>query len=231
MGLMGQGNDRAVRAPIEVITQSTDVALGGLVAKVARMKRESRNGKLCLSFIGPETGVGVTTLAAACGVNLARNLGISCAVVELNLREPAMARYLGLDPEPGLREYLLEEADLEQVRRETFVPTLFAVPGGRGAKTTAALLASPGFPKLQAALHESHDVLILDMPPVVLQPDVSLPLENVDGAVVVSSARRSKKRAIEETVTRLRELGAPILGMIMNRYRSDMPFGLGDPDA
>lgn len=123
-------------------------------------------GKLTLA-------IGLATAAAA--------EGRRAALLECDLARPSLAALLGLEPAPGLHEYLRLEAEAPQILQ----PLVLAGPGsaaaaapltcivaGRPAPDAAALLASPHFAHAIAKLRSAYDLVVLDGPSLV---DPSLP--------------------------------------------------------
>ena len=115
---------------------------------------------------GPGAALGLATVAAAGGRRT--------ALLECDLRRPALAETLGLEPAPGLREYLRGEASAPQILQ----PAVLAGPASGGATAPlvcvvageptpdgAALLASEGFRHAVAKLRGAYDLLVIDGPP------------------------------------------------------------------
>ncbi len=72
--------------------------------------------------------------------------------------------------------------------------------------------------------------MIIDAPPLIDHPESRILLEYVDGVVLVLRARSSESDAAQKTLRFLEEAGVPVLGSVLNRFKSDMPFGMGERD-
>ncbi|TMQ73722.1 MAG: hypothetical protein E6K81_03220 [Candidatus Eisenbacteria bacterium] len=73
------------------------------------------------------------------------------------------------------------------------------------------------FPLLMARLARSHDIVLVDAPPVSLTtPTVAL-AARVDGVVMVVKAVRSRRPAVRRAVEELRRGGANVLGAVLNQ--------------
>lgn len=151
---------------------------------------------------------GIATLAAgkltlAIGLaTAAATEGRRVALVECDLAAPSLAARLGLEPAPGLHEYLRLEAEAPQILQ----PLVLAGPGsaaaaapltcivaGRPVPDAAALLASPHFAHAIARLRSAYDLVVLDGPSLV---DPSLPTvaAQSDAALACVVSPRSWKR-------------------------------------
>lgn len=231
MGWFGQSPQQGSRAPLEVAFRNSQDALGGLLGRIARLKRESENGRAVIAFTAPTPGVGATTLAACCSLGLARLLGLENVLVEADLHAPAISHYLGVDRSPGLTDVLLSETSLDDAVRNSMEEGFHVLTAGRSDGVAGSRISSERLGDAVRDLKARHGIVVLDAPPLLQYPDAALVLEHADAAVVVLAARSTKKLDARRTIERLGELGVPCLGTLFNRYRSDMPFGLGDPDA
>jgi len=114
-------------------------------------------------------GEGKTTLALA----LARSYGLaghSVLLIDCDLRNPSIHRYLGLEPSRGLLEYLAEPAEPRQLKAmmaEDDVSGVRIALGGLGAQdATDELVAGSEFARLIAAAVQSFEFVIIDSPPL-----------------------------------------------------------------
>ena len=118
---------------------------------------------------GGERLVGAVALAAA-----ASAAGRSTALVECDLSRPHLGTALGLEPGPGLHEYLRWEAGPAQILQplalagpaaaRASVP-LICVAAGAPAADPATLLSSESFRHAVAKLRAAYDLVVLAGPP------------------------------------------------------------------
>jgi hypothetical protein len=122
-------------------------------------------------LIGGEEGRSGAALSLAVA---AAARGGRTALLECDLRRPALAEALGLEPTPGLREYLLREASAPQILQPAVLAgpasgaasaPLICVVAGAPSADGAALLASEGFRHAAAKLRGAYDLLVIDGPP------------------------------------------------------------------
>lgn len=178
-------------------------------------------------FTSADHGAGTTTLACCAALGLARNLDDEVALIETNLYTPYMAAYLGLPREPGLSDYLDGKADSDEVIRPSHVDGLHVLTGGTARPPRQGELVSKDARELfRHAVGERRYVLI-DAPPVVARPEANIQLEFADWVVLVVQARATKRGQARRAMRMIHESGTPVLGVIVNRFQSDMPFGIG----
>lgn len=193
-------------------------------ALAATLKRERCSRVL---FTAVEGDAGCTTVAARSVLGLVRNTRTTACIVEADLASPALAKYLGVKPTPGLAELLSGDAAAADIGAMVpACPELSVVPAGAGRAPVRGEFASPTLRDALESLRTDHDTLVIDAPPLVTHPESRVLLDAVDGVIVVVRARSSKKAQLAATERLLEEQGVPLYGVIVNRYRSDMPFGL-----
>ncbi|MBI4494750.1 MAG: CpsD/CapB family tyrosine-protein kinase [Chloroflexi bacterium] len=167
-------------------------------------------------------GEGKTTLALGLGVTLAQDFPERrVAVVETDLSRPVLAADFGLEPAPGLAEYLLDGRPIQVVCRATGLDNLALVPAGEPSASPGRLLRSSRMATAIEALRQRHDLVILDLPPILARSDARLLADLADGVILVVRAGLTPialaNRAIEQfDPARLR-------GVVLNEARSATP--------
>ncbi len=178
-----------------------------------------------LMFVAPNAGSGTTTLTAAIGVALSTHLRRPVAVVETDLRRPALARLLGIAPLPGLSEVLEGKARIDQALAEVdgceFLKVLPA--GAARAPKPGEFAADSLWGALQSVSQAAHFVL-LDAPPLLEDSSVRPLLSNLDGAVLIVHSGATKKQDAQRCVKILHRAGVRVLGSVLNRYVDNLLF-------
>lgn len=156
-----------------------------------------------------------------------REYGARVAVVEGDLRRPTLRQRLGMEPAPGVTEYLSGIVSLEQAvrplsaERRLYAPVTAGgdaktateqSPGNRGGSLDAmtagttpadplALLRGERFAELFRTLREEYDYVILDSPPLMSVSDAMPLAKIVDGVILVVrvdvASRKGVSRAVE----------------------------------
>jgi Mrp family chromosome partitioning ATPase len=178
-------------------------------------------------FTSPVHGTGTTTMTCCTALGLARNTGESVIVVESNLYTPAVAQYLGLPNAPGMTDCLDGKAEPAEVIRPTSVEGLHVVSAGTTRPVRPGELHQPLAHEVFKLAVAGRRYVLADGPPIIDHPEWSFQLEMADYIVLVVEARRTKRRDARRAMRVLLESGTPVLGTIVNRFRSDMPFGIG----
>jgi capsular exopolysaccharide synthesis family protein len=165
-------------------------------------------------------GEGKTTTSTNLAVVLAQ-AGHRVALVDGDLRRPRIHEIFKIPQSPGLTDLLLGmdakdvvnhvEIDLDGSHR------LSVYTSGTVPSNPSEMLSGRRAQKLLAEMGEHYDYVIIDSAPILPVSDSVALAAAVDGVFVVAQADRITDDDVTETVERLERVGAPILGMVLNR--------------
>ena len=182
----------------------------------------SSEGSTSILVTSAIPGEGKSSTAAAMG-RLMQRAGHSVALVECDLRRPSLAAMLKCLPNVGLTQ-LIEgrAAEYEIVQRDSASGMTFIAAGGQ-SENSLFLLQSPKLRQLLTWLGTTHDLIILDSPPVVPLPDAQVLTDLVDSTLFLcrwGSTQRSTSAAGVRML--IRKGGTPVFGALsqVDRRRS-----------
>ena len=192
-----------------------------LAAKVAGLASE-RFTTIGVVSTGPSEGK--TTVALGLTAALARISDHRALLLEADLRQPSVERYLGLPRAGGVSEFLAGRSQSVPVR--TITPPGFAVlAAGRERLARPELLGSERMASLLGACQLSYGFVVVDCPPLDPVADALSLQDLIDGFLLVIRARRSPREAIERAISRLKE--NRIRGIVFNDQPVILPIGYG----
>jgi capsular exopolysaccharide synthesis family protein len=171
-----------------------------------------------LVFTSAMPGDGKSTSASNLAITLAQQ-GLDSVLVDADLRRGRLHRILSVPLEPGLADILLGHTAIEEAVRLIELDrgaTLRFIPGGTLPPNPADLLASERMREVIAELVDRYDTVLLDAPPLSLAADAAILGTRVDGVVLVARAGITDRAALGAAIQRLEEVGAPILGTVLN---------------
>lgn len=188
--------------------------------------REELNGTRSVLVTGEEEA----TAAVAVGLaGVAAAAGVATALVECDVEHPRLADELGLEPTPGLHEYLRWEATPPDVVQplvlagsaaEGAPAPLACVTAGRPSDRAGALLDLGSFRHMTTKLGEAYELVVLLGPPL---EGAGGPLGSAAATAdcaVVALTEVPSKRAAKATHDALAWLQARPLGAVVVSYRS-----------
>jgi len=181
----------------------------------------------------PEHSVLVTSATAGEGKSLvAVNLAISFAqegnrtcLVDVDIQKGEKhaieeAVKLSWEPHVGLTNHLEGDAEVEHI----LVPSLeltnlfFISSGGRAANPPRSLRSQKA-EALFRRLEDEFDVVIVDAPPVLPVVDAAIVAGYCRSVIQVVRYGYTRRQEIEEGARRLKHVGAPVIGLVLNCAR------------
>ena len=218
---------RAGQRPIPVSTHPNIARSHSLRILQTNLGGLKEAGALSVAVTSPNPGEGRTGIA----VNLAIAMAHTSArtlLVDADLGNHAVAQWLGLDNSVGLTSILKGERSAEQGTQQWVTQlwgdrTVDVVTAGPRVANPTELLASPPMAEFLSYAREHYEAIVIDTPPL-LQSTVGTVLgAQLDGALLVADATRTKERHVTEALDRLRMAGANVLGAVLNRAAADGP--------
>ncbi|MGI0495256.1 polysaccharide biosynthesis tyrosine autokinase [Alkalinema pantanalense CENA528] len=174
------------------------------------------NGLVISSALPTE---GRTTIAVHLA-QAAAALGKRVLLVDAHFRRGStqIQSLLGLPSGPGLSDCLTGKATVTQViQRLSWESSLFVIGAGEPPPDPTRLLASATMQDLMPRFHQSFDLVIYDMPPLMGLADVKLLAANTSGLVLITRlGKRGTADAMATTIDRLNSARIPILGVVAN---------------
>lgn len=169
---------------------------------------------------------GKSTTAAQLALTAAGE-GARTVLLEGDLRRPGLAATAVADVvEPsstGLSSYVTGRATvLESLSeaRDGGLPLDVMWAGPPPANPTA-VLRNRRLRDLIESLRHTHQRVIIDASPVSIGADATLLSSYADAVVYVVDADRTTREAARAGVNQLRQVGAPVAGVVVNRFRAD----------
>lgn len=160
-------------------------------------------------------GEGKSTTAANTAVVMAQS-GKRVIIVDCDLRKPVQHKIFNL-PKPGLSNVLAEDRSARELLRETDIPNLRVLTSGPIPPNPSELLGSPKMLQMINELKTEADCLVIDAPPVIAVTDACVLASQVDGIVLVISARMVRPEMARRAKELLLNANGHILGVVMNR--------------
>lgn len=161
----------------------------------------------------PGEGKSTTTINLAIAM---ADAGTRVALVDADLRRPSVAKYLGIEGAAGLTTLLIGKATLEEVLQPWGNGMLNVLPSGQMPPNPSELLGSTAMKAIIDRLLLTHDIVLIDAPPLLPVTDAAVLSRSAGGILVVAAAGRVQRKQLAATLSALRSVGAHVLGIIVN---------------
>ena len=172
----------------------------------------------------PGPSEGKSTTLANLAVAFGRGGAAVCAV-DGDLRRPRLHDFFEGTNEPGLTSVVGGELPLSRAIRAVAAPGVALLAAGPPPVDPSELLASERTHGVLASLGHQFDMVLVDSPPVLPVTDAAVLSRQADGLVIVVDVGRTKKRELTRAVQLLRQVDAPLLGLVVNRADRESRYG------
>ncbi|MCM8800419.1 MAG: AAA family ATPase [Candidatus Omnitrophica bacterium] len=178
---------------------------------------------------------GKTCLVSNLGIVIAQS-GLKTVLVSTDLRRPNLAKIFGIKKTPGLSEYIMATAGLEEIlkgftdiilgeigfaeiSKTPGIENIWIIPSGQIPLNPVEFLESERLEMLIEQLRFKFEVILFDSPPVLAVTDASILASKVDSTLIVYEIGRTSRDALLRTKAQLESAGAKITGIVLNNIR------------
>ncbi len=189
------------------------------------LQRMNAKGWNALAITSPSAGDGKTLTSINLAISLARELHQTVLLVDMDLRNPSIHKYLGLKPGRGILGYLLDGLPMKDVLVNPGIERLVVIPGGEPVENSSEILASAAVGKLVDEMKSRYPsrMVLFDLPPVLLTDDALSFAPHVDAFLLVLREGKTDRQQLEHAMELLQDV--PILGTTLNAAEvTSMPY-------
>lgn len=177
-------------------------------------------GPVLVTLTSPGPGDGKSFLSANLALTFA-DAGQRTLLIDGDIRRGVLHRRFKANRQPGLVDYLTQEATLDEVVQQTTYPRLAFIGCGTRTQRAPEVLGSPAMAELIAELRGQYDVILVDSPPLTAGVDPFV-LGTVTGALlIVLRTGHSHREITGAKLEVLDRLPIRLLGAVLN----DVPRG------
>jgi protein-tyrosine kinase len=180
------------------------------------LKMEENNWRT-IAVVSPTPESGKTFVSINLAISIAHQPQKTAILVDLDLRRPKVASYLGLHSEKSMNDYLQGTAQLKDTMVSPSIPGMVVIPTMRPVAKSAEMLSSNKVVNLIQELRDRYEsrIVIFDAPPILNSDDAMVLLPQVDCFLLVIANGMSTKSEIEETMYHLPQ--EKLLGVVFNK--------------
>lgn len=172
-------------------------------------------------------GEGKTTTVANLAVTLAQ-AGDSVAVVCCDLRRPRVHEFLQCTNTVGLTSVLLGDATTSEALQKVGGNARFELlASGPQPPNPSELLSWARTEEIIRGLLADHDYVLVDTPPVLPVTDALVISRVADATLLVAKIGDTKRRQAHRAVEVLAQVGAPVVGTVLNGIESGDAYEYG----
>lgn len=170
----------------------------------------------CMSGL-PEAGT--TSFVSNLADSLAAG-GLKVLVVDANFRRSRLASAMGTEPDAvGLGDVLRGQVSLGDAIRPAG-GDVDILSAGTPDSRVFEMLPTPKFDAMIAEASGRYDIVLVDVPPVVVASDALTIANKVDGTIVIVRAFQEQRGLVARMVSQLGDVRSQIVGVVLNRPRN-----------
>lgn len=183
------------------------------------LQRMRANNWRCLAISSARPGAGKTLTAINTAISLSFEPNQRVILVDLDLRRPTISRYLGIEQQFGLCDYLRGDAKFEDIIVQPDLERLWIVPNFQANEHSSELLSSPRMTELVETLADptNSTIVIFDLPPLLDADDVLAFSPMFDALLMVVSEGETRRMDLQKSFEVLHDI--EVLGVVMNKSR------------
>ena len=170
-------------------------------------------GCKCVGVTSPTPGDGKSTTATNLAISLAQ-IGKRVILIDCDLRLPTVAENFRLAATPGLSDFLVGQAKIEDTVRNVEAFHLNVMPSGNIPPDPTGLLEDKQLEHLFNALRNIYDYVIVDLPPVTSVSDAVILSKYLDGYLLTVRQRQTRHRHVAEMLKQLKLANSRVLGFV-----------------
>lgn len=180
------------------------------------LQRMRRNDWKTLAVTGTRPGEGKSLTAINLSMSLARDLGTSVVLADLDFRKPSIHSHLGIVTRYGIGDFLRGAVALEDVAVCPSIERLGVLVNTRSFESSSEMLTSPQTANLVRRVKAGEGrIAVFDLPPVLATDDMLAFCPLVDAVLLVVAqgmTRHADMRAARDVLQKV-----PIVGTVLNR--------------
>ena len=131
----------------------------------------------------PKEGKSFVAINSAISISLT---GDKVVLLEFDMRKPKISMPLGIEKEPGLSNYLIGKATVEEIiKPHSSIKNFYIVPSGPIPPNPAELLTRPSLNELFVYLKDNFDFILIDSPPIAAVTDAKILAGVTDATIYI----------------------------------------------
>ena len=92
--------------------------------------------------------------------------GKKVGLMEMDLRKPKLSKYFAVERDPGISNFLIGKAAIDDIIKETAYPNLYIISAGPIPPNPTELVLKPKFAEMMTLLKAKFDYIIIDSAPI-----------------------------------------------------------------
>lgn len=189
------------------------------ILKTKVLLQMRQNGWKRLAITSPMPASGKTTTACNLALSLGRQSDQRTMVFDFDLRDPSVNKFLNQTPEYGLSDVISGKVDFADQAVRIGDNVAFSMANKAESDPARLLLAEETALVIdKIELDYKPDIMIFDLPSMLVNDDTRAFLKNVDCALIVIRANKTRYGQFDTSEREIAEQ-TNVLGVVLNAYQ------------
>lgn len=189
----------------------------GLRTSILFSSSSSAHKTLLITSAKPSEGKSLTATNLA--ITMAQS-GNRTLLIDVDFRKPNLHKLFNLNMEKGFSNLLVGAVNERDIIIKSGLPNLDIITCGHIPPNPAELLGSEAARRYIGRFREAYDRVIFDSPPIMPATDPVILSTLVDEVVVVIMAGKTSRHMLMDSVKKLRQVRANLLGAVLNNVKA-----------
>ncbi|MEL6959388.1 MAG: CpsD/CapB family tyrosine-protein kinase [Pseudomonadota bacterium] len=192
-----------------------------LRTKIFLQMRQNNWKRLAITSPMPKSGK--TTTACNLALGFGRQRDLRSMLLDLDLRDPSVSTFFNVMPERGINDVLTGELEFHEQAMRVGTNVAVSMAKQRETDPTRVLLSEEAADVIDDIEAEYQpNIMIFDLPSLLINDDTRAFLKNVDCALIVARADKTRNAQFDRTEREIAEQ-TNVLGVVLNAYRDGKP--------
>jgi capsular exopolysaccharide synthesis family protein len=146
-------------------------------------------------------------------------------LIDADIRRPRIHKILGQQARAGLCELVNDRLEVDKIIQRNVLENLDFISSGNGAAAPSKVFASEAMKSVVDMARDKYDLVVVDVPPVLVVNDAAILSGLVDGTVLVAAAGSTRIAALDKAREILEASGGHVLGVVLNNFDARRAYG------
>ncbi len=144
--------------------------------------------------------------------------GQKVLLIDCDLRRPVLHAVFGYNKEPGITNYLVGRAMIDDIIRSSPIRNLDIATSGTIPPNPSELIGSQRMKEFLADMQTRYDVILIDTPPVIAVTDAQVVSTLVDGMLLIVSSGATQTELAKRAKDLILKVGGKVVGLVLNNF-------------
>lgn len=167
---------------------------------------------------------GKSTTISNLAITIAQG-GNKVLLIDTDLRRPVIHAIFGYNKEPGLTNYLVGRAKIDDTIRTSLINNLDIMTSGTVPPNPSELISTPRMLEFLDEMRRRYDVVLMDSPPVMAVTDAQILSKITDGTIMIVASGQTQSELAKRSRDLIQKVGGRIVGAVLNNFNLSNSYG------